>query len=455
MIKKLRITEEQYDRLKNYLNETPFGNVVYNLKRGDMIRLNYRNTPLIFTVINSTQGQIDMVGVSGTEHGAYMYHFAQSDLDGNVLYCTRKYIGKNPNTPKDSTKYPFRDVKNIEVIRNNKVIDRVDKPEAKVQGQAPVNKSAATSKLDTRPTPEDIDKFKDIKNEILKAKEAHIIDFDLADGTKIKFCSLGITGHGQSRTIGLELYSIDGDEKKYAKLRHIQIQIRFNNDFEQDINDDIFTKEGNKTILSFKIGQGEFLTERYSLEITKVQAGGPCKEEGKEEDDAANEKAKEESEKAKAEANNVYQAIMNDKKLEKAFYSQPSLWDRFIAELRGKKAVGKGIITVKSIVNTYEKKKVKNYLSTILKEGQSYKYEFTNQYVFKVGGKEFPGANIRKEYIGTYQLDSDGQSILRSNDYDLLIMKVLLEKKPIEFECKVRYNDEESRVVNMKLIQTK
>lgn len=453
MIKKLRITEDQFNRLKNYLNETPFSDVVYELKNGDIIKLIYQNSPIFFQVIDSVNGQILMVGQSGTAHGVYRYHFAQSDLEGNVLNTRRIYIGDKPNVPKKWDKYPFTDVKNIEVIRNKKVIDTVDKPEPKVQGQTPANKPS-TSRLDTRLTPEDRDKFKDIKNEILKLKEDHILVFDLVDGTKIKFCSLGIAGHNQSRTIGLELYIIDGDEKKYARLRKTEIQIRFNDDIEQDINDDIFTKEGNKVILSFKYGQGEYLTDRFSLEILNVISGGLCSDEGKESDEADGEKDKTEREKAISDANDIYQTIMNDKKLEKAFYSEPSLWDRFVAELKGKKAEGKGIITVRNIVDSYEKNKVKDYLSGILKEGEKYKYKFNNRYTFEVGGKNFTGGNDRQEYVGTYVLE-DGNPILRSKDYDVSITKVLGDKKSLEFKCKVIYNGEESTTQEIKLIKTK
>lgn len=94
--------------------------------------------------------------------------------------------------------------------------------------------------------------------------------------------------------------------------------------------------------------------------------------------------------------------ILKDKNLKNAFYQQPKLWDLFIAELKGKTAVGKGIINVVSIVSKYEKRKT-----------------------FKSLGGEFDRGQVSFSFLGSYKVSYDTK-FYEFNSFDNR-----------EFRCKV------------------
>jgi hypothetical protein len=58
------------------------------------------------------------------------------------------------------------------------------------------------------------------------------------------------------------------------------------------------------------------------------------------------------------DAKEAFEKILADPMMQKAFYSQPTFWQTFMAELKGKKHPGNGIITVLNIVKNYENKKI-------------------------------------------------------------------------------------------------
>lgn len=72
----------------------------------------------------------------------------------------------------------------------------------------------------------------------------------------------------------------------------------------------------------------------------------------------------------------AYDMISKDPLLKKAFYSQPSFLNLFVAELTGKRAVGKGIYSVLNLLRTYNNKKYTDYLKAEFIEGKEITFMF-------------------------------------------------------------------------------
>lgn len=73
--------------------------------------------------------------------------------------------------------------------------------------------------------------------------------------------------------------------------------------------------------------------------------------------------------------------ILNDPNLKKAFYTQPSLWNLFTAELKGKEATGSGIVPTLDIVGRYMSKRLGETLGADFMEGETVKYQLVDKEV--------------------------------------------------------------------------
>ena len=73
--------------------------------------------------------------------------------------------------------------------------------------------------------------------------------------------------------------------------------------------------------------------------------------------------------------------ILNDPNLKKAFYTQPTLWNLFTAELQGKEATGSGIVPTLDIVGRYMNKRLSETLGVDFMEGETVKYQLVEDEV--------------------------------------------------------------------------
>lgn len=78
------------------------------------------------------------------------------------------------------------------------------------------------------------------------------------------------------------------------------------------------------------------------------------------------------------DARKAAELIASDPLLKKAFYSQPSFMELLKAELTGKKAVGKGIITTLNLVGNYKNKKFNEALNAEFKIGGKVIFQVNN-----------------------------------------------------------------------------
>ena len=153
------------------------------------------------------------------------------------------------------------------------------------------------------------------------------------------------------------------------------------------------------------------------------------------------------SEELKQEAKKAMDMILNDPMLKKAFYTQPSLWNLFVAELKGEKATGKGIVPTLKIVNGYETNFISDKLGAEFIEDEKISFKpFEDAKIpFFKDNKEFTfpfDKNTNLEYRPIVMARKLGEGFKIKGKledylgYELEIIKKIDEEDNI-FECRV------------------
>lgn len=378
MNKKIIITESQYERLQKMLVETPFDQMLKNnIEVGDVIRITWKGSESNFEVINNTSGQIIMDNIdTGSTNINYRYLLVFTSLDGDDLSGKRVHKTKEADkldNPKSWSNISVKDITNIEVIRNGKVIDEVDPVSPSAEKQQKISVNGSTS---------DDDKYDEINNNL------GIILEQLNEGKGLKlifsnthviFCCVGRSGN----IIDLEI----SENKSITSLNKWgSLSLSLNN------GDDLFndnksvvrtTDKGHSFGLKLDVRSGNETSRIWLNGIVGVSVTNGC--DGKEDYNYnKGEKSEEEIEKEKldlekekeakrVEAQRAFNMIVNDKDLQDAFYSEPSFWKKFVAELKGEKPVGNGIIVALDLINKYKTKRTSEKLGDGFKVGKDLK----------------------------------------------------------------------------------
>jgi len=274
----------------------------------------------------------------------------------------------------------------------------------------------------------------------------------------------------------------------YEQLKSVEIgdDINFDSKFKYDGNvvqrhGDVVRvelsqqgRENTILILTIDLGENPFYEEEGNLMFKAKSSKGneeqkdfilPIKnfyvdKNGQEEPEIKKEKKKktppnevDKDEELRKEGKRAMEMILNDPNLKKAFYTQPSLWNLFISELRGEQAVGKGIVPTLRIINSYERKSISENLGGEFIEGKKISFIPADDVdvTFNIGDKEdfFPFKTTDKEYnprvldrklgenfklFGRFELDNITKKY--NLGYELEIIKNV-ENTPDTFECKV------------------
>jgi hypothetical protein len=243
-----------------------------------------------------------------------------------------------------------KDITDIQVIRDGKVVDRVD----------PVSPSAAKQqKQGNTGTTESQDFVTDINNNLAiileQLQEGKGLKFILSNAELIFCCN--------SKSGGV--FDLEITENKSIpvlnKWQTFVLDIKGNPDDEQtslyEANKDIIkTPDNGKTFsLKFKVFAGDKQSEVWVVGGQGVAITKSCEDKTEDSDET---KEPEKEEELKLDAKEAFEKILADPMMRKAFYSQPTFWQTFMAELKGKKHPGNGIITVLNIVKKYEDKKI-------------------------------------------------------------------------------------------------
>jgi hypothetical protein len=356
MNKKIKITESQYNRLVHLMVETPFDAMAKtSIQAGDIISITWKGSKNNFKVINNTSGQIIMDNIDkGSTNINYRYLMVYTSLDGDDMELRRVNKVKEADKLNDQKQWStvtVKDITDIQVIRDGKVVDRVD----------PVSPSAAKQqKQGNTGTTESQDFITDINNNLAiileQLQEGKGLKFILSNAELIFCCN--------SKSGGV--FDLEITENKSIpvlnKWQTFVLDIKGNPDDEQtslyEANKDIIkTPDNGKTFsLKFKVFAGDKQSEVWVVGGQGVAITKSC--EDKTEDSDETKEPEKEEEELKLDAKEAFEKILADPMMQKAFYSQPTFWQTFMAELKGKKHPGNGIITVLNIVKKYEDKKI-------------------------------------------------------------------------------------------------
>lgn len=211
-----------------------------------------------------------------------------------------------------------------------------------------------------------------------------------------------------------------------------------------DLNQNPFYEEDGTLMFKCKISKGDEQETDFVLPIKEffVDSKGDKKPKDKPKDKPQND-----TEELKQDGKRAMEMILNDTNLKKAFYTQPSLWNLFVAELKGKKATGKGIVPTLKIINSYTKKDNINKLNADFIEEQKITFKPVgvtkvpfirngkdDEYVFDENRNiEYHPKVLPKKFYKSFEFMGKIQASL---SYELEILDKS-EKMPDTFECKV------------------
>ena len=360
MNKKIKITESQYNRLLQVMVETPFDTMAKDtIKTGDIVSITWKGTKNNFKVIDSTSGQIVMDNIDkGSTNINYRYFMVYTSLNGDDLQLRRVHKTKEANKLNDTKSWSpitVKDITNIQVIRNGKVIDNVDPLSPSAEKQQKQAKKPNTNMGD--------DFIQEMDNNLAIIMEQLVegkgLKFDLNNATLI-FCCLSKTGN----VFNLEI-SQNKSLPSLSKWDTFILELKGASDDENlfELNKDIIkTTDGGKTFgLKFKVQSGNNNSEIWVVGGQGISVTKSCEDFNEDEpsnkEDEKDTEQKDETE-LKMDAEEAFQKILDDPLMRKAFYSQPTFWQTFVAELKGEKHPGDGIITVLNLVRQYEDKKL-------------------------------------------------------------------------------------------------
>lgn len=360
MIKKLKITESQYARLITLIAETPFDKMAKDsIKVGDVVVITWKGSMNKFEVVDNFNGQIVMDNIDkGSTNINYRYFIVFTSLNGDDLELRRvhKIKEKDKLDGDKSTWSPVtvKDISNIQVIRDGKVIDTVDpvSPTAEKQQKQGGKKTGVVSK--------------ELSDEINNDLAIIMEQVDENKGLKIIFNQGEILFCCLNKSDGSFVFEIN--KEKNSTLPDLNSWDSFILELKGDpkdetvnlyeLNKDVVTSTDNGETfnLKFKVSSGEKKQEIVIKGIKGVSPLPSCESSAEEGEEKENKDKK--PEELKADAQKALDMILKDPKLKAAFYSQPTFWQAFVAELKGKKAPGKGIIPTLDLLNKYSFNKI-------------------------------------------------------------------------------------------------
>ena len=389
MSKKLILTETQYDKLFIFINESRFDKVIKDVIRvGDIVRIEYKNSVSNFKVVDSVNGQIIMDNIdSGSANINYRYFITTTSLRGDDLEIRRVHKIKEKDKLKDVKlwqKLDVKDVKNIEVLRNNTVIDTVDSPE-------PTNIKLQTAREKGQKRKPASEEFKTKVDDVILVflndiKEGNGVNLNTITKEVISLCCVSRGGNKFT-------FTLDSDTKIDDLKNWDTFGIEFKGGGEQEyedlyeLNKDIIkTTDGGETFnILFRANSGKETKEISFNNLLNIVPTPKCISDTEETNtnDTAVEKSDVDS--RKEEIKDMMKVILNDPLMKKAFYRQPTLWNLLISALEGKNPKGTGIGPAMNVISQYGTAKNKKILGpngNNFKVNKNAKFEVLNKEIF-------------------------------------------------------------------------
>jgi len=175
-----------------------------------------------------------------------------------------------------------------------------------------------------------------------------------------------------------------------------------------DLSSNPFYVENNKLILKGISFDGETNKKtEFVVPVDKFNTNNvEPKKEPSQELEPENPQDVKSDEELRQEAKAAYEMILNDPLLKKAFYRKPSFWNLFVAELKGKKAMGKGILPTLQILNRYGTDKLNHELDAEFIQGKSVGFQtYGKPYTINIDDKVFQldAGKIYKAVVRNYK----------------------------------------------------
>lgn len=335
--KKLKITEAQYDRLLKLMTETPFDQMAkQNIQVGDVVRINWKNSNNNFKVVDNNGGQIIMDNIdAGSTNINNRYFMSFTSLDGDDLDLRKVNKVKNPDKLNDVKSWDpvtVKDLSNIEVFRDGKLVDTVDPMSPTADKQ---QKKSGDAK-DANVAPDFMDEVNnDLAIIIEQLDEKKGINF-MFGNSFVNFCCVDKT----NTTFVLEI-----NKNENTTLPDLNKWDYFILDLQGDPDHDnlflknkdvVSTSDGKTYNLKFKVTVAQINKEILIKAITGVNVLPDCtsSDEERPEDDSTDDQENN----VVADAEKALELIMNDKGFQEIFYKQPNFWERFKADLKDAKA---------------------------------------------------------------------------------------------------------------------
>lgn len=449
MKKKLILTEDQYDRLITFINETPYDKVIKNvIKVGDVIRIEYKNSTSNFKVIDATNGQIQMDNIdSGSANINYRYFISTTSLNGDDLQIKRVHKVKEKEKLQDIKSWKgmdVKDIKNIEILRGGSVVDTVDTP------RPTDDKAQAAREKGQKGKPESEDFITKANDVILvflhHLKEGNGLNITLVNGDVVKMCCSSRGGNKFS-------FSMEG-KSNIEELNNwdtFAIELKGEGEKEDEdlyeLNKNIIgTTDGGQTFnLTFKGMSGEKTKDIILKGVTDIAPTPTCNEEPTETGD---ENTEETVEDVRGDAEKMMKAILSDPTMKKAFYKKPSLWNMIVAAVKGGNPKGTGIGPAKQIVNKWGEAESKRKLGESgrnFRAGKRAKFEiiYNGVYMNPTGSpKDVLNMTVGKTYdaeVNSYKLGGPKAVILTNKALGITIT-ILKPYRDLEdtFEVKIK-----------------
>jgi hypothetical protein len=355
MNKKLKITESQYNRLLNLLLETPFDALVKNtINVGDVVSITWKGSKNNFKVVDDSSGHIIMDNIdTGSTNINYRYFMAFTSLDGDDLELRRVHKTKEAdklNNIKSWSLVTVKDITNIEIFRNNKLIDTIDPVSPTAEKEL-----AKNGKTSTNFGPDFINDVNNNLSIILDGLKVGKGLKVILNNAEVVFCCSGV-GNGNYELELNKNKSIPSLNKWDSfSLKIESDESEPDNLYELNKNLIKTTDKGLTFDIKLKVRSGVQESEIWLTKIKGVSITVSCDDHNDDELD----KTKDDevvSDKLKNDAINAFEIITKDPTLKAAFYSQPTFWQAFVAQLKGEKPKSNSILPILDILDKYNLK---------------------------------------------------------------------------------------------------
>lgn len=359
--RKIKITESQFNKILKLMTETPFDQMVkQSIEVGDVIRINWKNSYNNFKVINANNGQIIMDNIdTGSANVNNRYFMSYTSLNGDDLdlrMINKKTDASKLNDIKTWKTISVKDLSNIEIFRDNQLVDTVDPMSPTAEKTQKKGSDASQVNIET----DFMDKVNDNLAIIIEQlNKDNGINLIFTSGY-VNFCCVD----KKNTEIYLEVNKNENTTLiELNKWDTFILDLKGNPDTDNLylMNKDIVsTNDGITYNLKFKVKSGTVSKDFIIKSIKGVSVLPDCSSSKEDMSDKSEEEEDETDEENLFNAEKALEMIINDPDLKNAFYKQPTFWERFKADLSGKKAKGTGIITTLGIINKYVDSKIEN-----------------------------------------------------------------------------------------------